>query len=238
MSLFTRKTTSLALIFLIAYTCTSFAQSTTQKDNILSKKEISRGWKLLFDGTSTTGWHNYLKTGVSGWQVKNGVLFTEGKNGDIVTDEDYRDFELTIDWKIEKQGNSGIFYFVVEDPVNARIHQSGPEFQIIDEENYPQKLNDNQVTGSASDVLKPYSLPANPIGSWNSTRIKSKDGKIEHWLNGKKVLSYDIHSAEWKEAVQNSKFAEFNFARVTNGKIGLQDHGAFVAYKNVKIRRL
>jgi hypothetical protein len=233
-----RATVFIAFTLLISFANFSFSQSAASKDNTLTKREIAKGWKLLFDGKSTSGWHNYLQTGITGWQAKDGLLFTDGKSGDIVTDEEYEDFELTIDWKIEKGGNSGIFYFVVEEPVNARIHQSGPEFQIIDEENYPYKLTENQVTGSASDVLKPYSHPANPIGEWNSARIKSKKGKIEHWLNGKKILAYDIHSTEWKEAVKKSKFAEFNFAQVTRGKIGLQDHKHFVAYKNVKIRRL
>lgn len=207
-------------------------------DNQLTKKEAAKGWKLLFDGKTTDGWHNYLKPDISGWQVKDGNLFTQGKNGDIVTNDEYGNFELVVDWKIELKGNSGIFYFVMEDPANKRMHESGPEFQIIDNENYPQKLTDNQVTGSASDVLKPSAHLSNPIGEWNTTRIKSKNGIIEHWLNGKKILTYDIHSPEWKEAVKNSKFAVFNYAQTTSGKIGLQDHGGFVAYKNIKIRKL
>lgn len=206
--------------------------------NELSKKEQTQGWKLLFDGKSTAGWHNYLKSNISGWKVADGVLFTDGKNGDIVTDEEFSNFELIADWKITDKGNSGIFYFVVEDPVNQRIHQSGPEFQIIDNKNYPQKLEENQVTGSASDVLKPSADATRPVGEWNTTYISARNGKIQHWLNGRKILEFDINSPEWKAAVAGSKFAAFNYAQVLKGKIGLQDHGNFVAYRNVKIRRL
>lgn len=207
-------------------------------NNVLTKKEIRQGWVLLFDGKTTNGWHNYLKEGVSGWKAVNGELMTEGKNGDIVTDTDVANFELSVDWKIREKGNSGIFYYIVEDPQNKRMYESGPEFQIIDNENYPQKLAPNQVTGSASDVLPPSGDFTKPIGEWNVTRIIVKNGKAEHWLNGTKILSYDLDSEAWKEAVKNSKFAALNYAKTRKGKIGLQDHGDFVAYRNIKLRRL
>lgn len=208
------------------------------KNNVLSKKESRGGWMLLFDGKTTSGWHNYLKQGIGGWKVVDGELMTDGKNGDIVTDASFGNFELTVDWKIKEKGNSGIFYYVVEEPVNKRMYESGPEFQIIDNKNYPQKLTPNQVTGSASDVLPPSADYTKPVGEWNVARILVKNGKAEHWLNGKKILSYDLESDAWKEAVKKSKFASLNYAKTRNGKIGLQDHGNFVAYRNIKLRRL
>ncbi len=229
----------LCSFIVLNYSCRrSSLPETASVHNHLSKKETIQGWQLLFDGKTTAGWHNYLKEGISGWQVEDGILFTPGKSGDIVTDDEYSNFELKADWKITGKGNSGIFYFVVEDPVNQRIHQSGPEFQIIDNNNYPQKLEENQVTGSASDVLKPLTDATNPVGEWNTTYITSVNGKIQHWLNGKKILEFDINSPEWKAAVAKSKFASFNYAQVLKGRIGLQDHGNYVAYRNVKIRPL
>lgn len=234
------KLLAIALIAIISFNFQTNNDVLTEKEelNVLTKKERRQGWQLLFDGKSTSGWHNYLKNDIKGWKVNEGILYTEGKNGDIVTNEDYGDFELKAEWKINEKGNSGIFYFVVEDPANQRIHQSGPEFQIIDNLNYPQKLQPNQVTGSASDVLKPYFDATNPVGEWNSTHIVANKGKIQHWLNGKKILEFDMNTTEWKAAVQGSKFADFNYAKVLKGKIGLQDHGDFVAYRNLKIRKL
>ncbi len=210
----------------------------SSEDNRLTPGEEKAGWKLLFDGKTTAGWHTYLKDSVRGWQVKDGVLFTNGKNGDLVTDELYEDFELTAEWMIHTKGNSGIFYYVVEDKKYPRIHMTGPEFQIIDDLNYPQKLNENQKTGSASDVKAQTRLASNPVGSWNKTRIKAKKGRVTHWLNGRKVVDYTLNSPEWNELVKISKFAEFDYAKVNKGSIGIQDHGGYVAYKNMKIRRL
>ncbi len=235
------KAVLLRQAFLLTLSTTVLAgekKEQSDRNNVLTKKEIRQGWVLLFDGKTTNGWHNYLKEGISGWKAVDGELTTEGKNGDIVTDTEVANFELTIDWKIREKGNSGIFYYIVEDPQNKRMYESGPEFQIIDNENYPQKLTPNQVTGSASDVLPPSGDFTKPIGEWNVTRIVVKNGKAEHWLNGTKILSYDLDSAAWKEAVKNSKFAALNYAKTRKGKIGLQDHGDFVAYRNIKLRRL
>lgn len=212
--------------------------SNAKQDNVLSSKELRAGWKLLFDGKSTAGWHNYLKDDVKGWQVKDGILFTEGKNGDLVTDQLYENFELTADWKIKEKGNSGIFYYVIEDKKYARIHMTGPEFQIIDDVNYPQQLQENQKTGSISDVKAQTILASNPVGEWNSTRIVVKNGQVTHYLNGKKVVESKINSPEWNDLVKASKFAVFDYAKVLKGSIGIQDHGGYVGYKNMKIRTL
>lgn len=214
------------------------SSATENQRNSLSKQEKADGWELLFDGQTTKGWHTFLKTGMEGWQVKDGVLFTPGKQGDIVTDKEYDNFELVAEWMIEEQGNSGIFFHVVEDPKYPRMYETGPEFQIIDENNYPQELTESQKTGANSDVQAPTKLVANPPGEWNYTRILVDQGKVTHWLNGEKILDFDMNSQEWKERVAKSKFAPMDYAKVRKGHIGLQDHGGPVYYRNIKIRQL
>lgn len=206
--------------------------------NTLTDTEKSDGWELLFDGMSTQGWHSYLGDVPEGWKVEGDILYSEGGNGDIVTDAEFEEFELLVEWKIEDQGNSGVFYHVIEAPEYPRIHHTGPEFQIIDDENYPQVLKEDQKTGAISDLKAPDMLASNPPGEWNHARILVRGGIVEHWLNGKKVVEADMNSKEWEELVANSKFAEFGYAKTGKGRIGLQDHGDPVAFRNIKIRGL
>lgn len=248
----TRNSLALGCTFFLLAACGSSSDSEKEtqvvspvvsidKDNninVLSDAEKAEGWKLLFDGKSTDGWHNYLKDNIEGWQANDGLLSTPGKQGDIVTDREYENFELIAEWKIEEQGNSGIFYHVVEDAAYPRMHETGPEFQIIDEANYPVELTENQKTGANSDVLAPNSLAANPPGEWNHTRIFVQQGKVEFWLNRKKITTYDMESAEWQKLVADSKFAPMHYAKVRKGRIGLQDHGGPVSFRNLKIKEL
>lgn len=245
-----RNSLTLALILGLSASCGSPSESKKAQQrkssissndeekrfNVLSDTEKAEGWQLLFNGKTTDGWHNYLKDGIEGWEVKEGVLLTPGKQGDIVTDQEYENFELVAEWKIEEQGNSGIFYHVVEDPAYPRMHETGPEFQIIDEANYPQELTENQKTGANSDVLAPTSLASKPPGEWNHTRISVQQGKVEFWLNGEKIITYDMESPEWQQLVADSKFAPMDYAKVRKGHIGLQDHGGPTAFRNLKIK--
>ena len=217
---------------------TEASKSNEQAINTLSDAEKAEGWELLFDGQTTNGWHSYLKGNPEGWQVREGILHTPGKQGDIVTDKEYENFEVVVEWKIEEQGNSGIFYHVVEDPDYPRMHETGPEFQIIDDQNYPQELTESQKTGANSDVKAPTVAASNPPGEWNHTRINVNQGKVGFWLNGKKIIDYDMESPEWQELVAKSKFAPMDYAKVRKGHIGLQDHGGPVAFKNIKIKAL
>jgi hypothetical protein len=206
--------------------------------NTLSEAEREAGWQLLFDGQSTKGWHTYLGDKVEGWQVESGILSTPGKQGNLVTNKEFDNFEISVEWKIQEQGNSGIFYYVVEKPAYKHMHETGPEFQIIDDENYPQELTDSQKTGANSDVIAPTTFAAKAPGSWNHTRILVNNGQVEHWLNGEMVLEYNLKSPEWKSLVAKSKFATFDYAKVHKGKIGIQDHGGPVAFRNIKVREL
>src|SRR5690606_36966091 len=157
-----------------------------------------------------------------------------GKQGDIVTDDVYENFELSLEWKIESQGNSGVFYNVVESSENKRMYETGPEFQIIDDSNYPQELTEQQKTGALSDVIAPSELTSTKSGEGNHTKIIVKNGNAEHWLNGKKILEYDLNSEELKNQIANSKFSTLpSYAKSLKGRIGLQDHGGPVYYKNI-----
>lgn len=204
--------------------------------NRLSEVEKAEGWQLLFDGQTTNGWHTYLKEKVEGWQVKDGILYTPGNQGDIVTDKEFENFELVAEWKIQEQGNSGIFYYVVEKPEYKRTYETGPEFQIIDDENYPQELKNKQKTGANSDVQAPSAFVSKGPGEWNNTRILINEGHVEHWLNGQKVVEYNFYSPEYKQRVTNSKFASMDYAKIKKGRIGFQDHGGPVAFRNIKIK--
>lgn len=196
----------------------------------------SEGESLIQE--NARGWHTYLKDSIAGWKVEDGILYTPGKQGDIVTDKLYGNFDLSLEWKIESQGNSGVFYHVVEKPAYKRMYETGPEFQIIDDANYPQELTEQQKTGSLSDVLAPFESTVKEAGEWNLTRIIVNNGHVEHWLNGKKILEYELGSEALKEKIAGSKFAELDYAKVQQGRIGLQDHGGPVYFKNIKIKEL
>jgi len=210
----------------------------TSQENNLVDEQAEAGWELLLNDNTTAGWHNYLSDSISGWKVEDGILFTPGKQGDIVTDKIYSNFDLSLEWKIDEGGNSGVFYHVVEKPEYKRMYETGPEFQIIDNDNYPQELTEQQKTGSLSDVIAPALSAAKSAGEWNLTRILVDDGHVEHWLNGKMILEYELGSDALKEKIAASKFAELDYAKVSLGRIGLQDHGGPVYFKNIKIKEL
>ena len=202
-------------------------------------QSVKKGpWIDLLANNSLDAWHQYNGSSIKGWKVESGMLSTTGKNGDIVTNQEFENLELEMEWKIEKSGNSGIFIYVVEHPDNKYMYQTGPEFQIIDNENYPQKLTEQQKTGSMSDVIAPNLSPLKPAGQWNKTRIVSKNGNVQHWLNKKLILTYQIGSPALKEQIAKSKFAALPYAKVAKGKIGIQDHGDPVYFKNIKIREI
>lgn len=212
--------------------------------NSLSSKEKTDGWVLLFDGESMEHWRGFNKETVpDAWTIEdNAIVLTGEGGGDIITREEYENFELMLDWKISEAGNSGIFFNVAEDPKFDYTWQTGPEVQIIDNERHPdakQGKDNNRQAGTNYD-LHPLTEPAvNPVGEYNTVRLVVNEGQVTHYLNGKKVVEYTLWSPEWESMVKGSKFADMeNYGRYHSGHIALQDHGDKVWFKNIKIRPL
>ncbi|HEY6808796.1 MAG TPA: DUF1080 domain-containing protein [Gemmatimonadales bacterium] len=206
--------------------------------NTLTPAEEAAGWKLLFDGKTTAGWRGYQMDSMpSGWQVVNGELTRVAPATDILTRDQYANFELELDWKISPGGNSGIFYRGSEED-NA-IYWSAPEMQVLDDAKHPD--GHSRLTAAGSDYAL-YPSPAGvvkPAGEWNHVRIVVNGNHVEHWLNGVYVVEYVLGSADWTAKVAASKFApHVHYGKNTTGYIGLQDHGDWVAYRNIKVRVL
>ena len=217
----------------------------TSTDNQLTSKEKKDGWKLLFDGSTTNGWRTY-KNITGSWKVNAGVLCSEkpstDQNPDIISNDEYENFQLSVDWKISPLGNSGIMYMVKE--THDAPYETGPEYQLIDDDNFPEKIQDWQKTGAAYAIQSPMVKAANTPGQWNHTVIIVNKGHVEHWLNEKKVADYQLWSDDWKKAVANGKWKdEPDYGKSKNGHIAFQaSHSGVsntgVCFKNIKIKIL
>jgi hypothetical protein len=213
----------------------AIAAQRTPTANTLAPEEQAEGWRLLFDGTTTNLWRGFRQQQMpGGWKAVDGALTRVGQAGDIVTVDQFGDFELKIDWNLAANGNSGIFYRVTED--DEVIWHAAPELQIIDNA-YKEPLKPAQYAGANYDLHPPLRDATKPIGSWNTTRLLVRGSHVEHWLNGVKVVEYELWSDDWEQRVQASKFKDFpRYGRARSGHIGLQDHGDRVAFRNIKIR--
>lgn len=221
----------------------STADEPTTMINQLSKQEIDKGWELLFDGNSTKGWRNFHQNQViDGWQVQDGNLIGLGKGGDIggdiITIDQFEDFELYLEWAISEGGNSGIFYHVLEGNYQT-VYATGPEYQIIDDEGFKEPLQEWQKTGADYAMYNATNTKLKPAGEFNSSKIKVLNGQVEYWLNGSKVVEYELWSDDWKSQVQNCKWKDYpGYGLAKKGYIGLQDHGSVVKFRNIKVRDL
>ena len=198
------------------------------------------GWRSLFDGKTTAGWRGFKQQRMpDGWSVIDGALTRGGTAGDIVSIEQFADFELTLDWKIAAGANSGLFYRVVETPDNAPMWQVAPEYQLIDDRGYKGPLKDTQKTAANYDLQPPGRDATRPAGSWNTTRIVVNGSHVEHWLNDALIVKYELWTDEWKALVATSKFKDHpEYARARRGHIGIQDHGDWAAFRNIRIREM
>ena len=218
-----------------------------QTPNTLSKKEKKAGWKLLFDGKTTQGWHTYLKTEPSAaWKVEDGALSLDQEakkngapGGDLVTNDEYENYELSLEWKISEGGNSGVIFGVHEDPKLGATYLSGPEMQVLDDQKHPDGKFTKHNSGDLYDMKKSEKYAAKPVGEWNTAVIRKKDGKLTFWLNGVQTIEVTMGSDEWKTLLDNSKFKTWKaFGQYPKGHIALQDHGDQVWYRSVKLRQL
>ncbi|WP_183562317.1 3-keto-disaccharide hydrolase [Mucilaginibacter sp. SP1R1] len=202
----------------------------------------TKGYKSLFDGKTTTGWHTYLKSDAGAWKVVDGALQldpnAEGQ-GDLVTDGEYENYELKIDWKISTTGNSGIIFGVHEDPKFKETYQTGIEMQVLDNKAASDNKLANHLAGSLYDMKAPSADVAKPAGEWNSVVLRKKDGHLTFWLNGTKIVETQMGSDEWKAMIDKSKFKTWaDFAKYPKGHIALQDHNHEVAFRNISIKQL
>lgn len=217
--------------------------------NTLSEAEKAAGWKLLFDGQTTEGWHNYQKETIgSSWVVEDGAMMLNvvkredghwqaADGGDILTTDEFQNFELKLEWKVQPCGNSGIIYHVVESDEFNYAWKSGPEMQILDNTCHPDAKYPTHRAGDLYDMIECKYETVKPAGIWNQVRLVSRNNHVEHWQNGRKVVEFDILNAEWDEMIKNSKFDEFpGFGQSNKGRICLQDHGDRVWFRNIKIK--
>lgn len=230
----------LALILFLAVTGCQVEQ------NRLTDQEKQDGWELLFDGTTMNGWRDFNNDSLTGpWTVENGEIKAEGhgndKNGYIVTDEQFDNFILSWDWKISKGGNSGMLYHVIENKKFAVPYVTGPEYQLIDNINFPGKLEEWQKCGADYAMYLPDSakLLINPAGEWNNSKIVFDNGHVEYWMNGEKTLEFEAWTTDWISRKQSGKWknwAEYGMSSI--GVICLQDHGYPAWFRNIKIKKL
>ena len=225
------------IIIVSAFLCIGLMQAQLPE---LTKKEKKDGWKLLFDGKTSVGWKHYRGGPFpeKGWKIENGELIVDpaGKGGDIITEEEFSDFELSIDFKITQGANSGIKYFILPGT------NLGCEFQILDDANHPDAKmgkDGNRLQAGLYDLIAPQGKKDKPIGKWNNARIISKGTHVEHWINGKKVVSFERGSDAFKALIAGSKYKDnANFSTPAKAPILLQDHADVVSFRNIKIRIL
>jgi len=236
-----RRTTLFMGILLIA----TVLFSCTEKQNVLTDQEKQDGWKLLFDGQSLNGWKNYNEPGVTGWSAQDGTLASSGTGSDstgyIITDKKYDNFELTFDWKIAPEGNSGVMYHVTESKKFKTPYKTGPEYQLLDDVGFPQKVEKWQLTGAdyAMHVADTTAKKLKPVGEWNTSKIIFNNGHVEHWLNGSKIVDFEAWTPEWFALKNSGKWTSApEYGLSETGYISLQDHGSKAWFRNMKIKEL
>lgn len=218
-------------------------ESMIMKDNALTEDQVKQGWRLLFDGETTKGWHTFNEDMVSPkWSVVDGILVfnpeIEAKGGDLVTDEEFENFHLKLDWKVSECGNSGIIFNIQEEG-QRRTYHTGPEMQILDDSCHPDAEYPTHRAGSLYDLIQAQPETVKPAGEWNTAEIILDQGHLIFKLNGVQVVETHMFNKEWDEMLANSKFKQWpGFGTYRKGRIGLQDHGDLVEFKNIMIKEL
>jgi len=228
------------VITMLAWTTAAgaFAACAQSGGSMSAVPEPQSGWRSLFDGRTMAGWRGYQRDTVpSGWQVVDGALTRTGGGGDIVTTETFANFELELEWQVAPGGNSGIMFRVTED--SDATYKSGPEMQVLDDAAHRDGLERLTAAGSNYGLHAAPAGVVKPAGEWNAVRLVVNGPHVEHWLNGVKVVEYELWTPQWEAQVAASKFAQWpGYGLARSGHIALQDHGDWVAYRNIRIRVL
>lgn len=245
------KKFALPFVIFAAVACQSFNSKQDSSMNSTATASESKGkWEPLFDGKTTKGWHSYGRDFVGkAWKVEDGALHLDASNkkdwqtadgGDIVTDQEFDNFHLKLEWKIAPKGNSGIILFVHEDLSKYKnTWNTGLEMQVLDNNGHPDAKIHKHRAGDLYDLIASSKETVKPVGEWNQVEVISNKGKLEFFLNGEKVVSTTLWDDNWRSMVKGSKFANMpGFGTFKKGKIALQDHGDDVWYRNIMIKRL
>jgi hypothetical protein len=216
----------------------------TAAPNTLVESERNAGWQLLFDGRTTNGWRGYNMQGVPGdWEVENGTLTVNGTGGgeeqDVITNGIYRNFAFTVEYKLTEGANSGIIFQIKEDPKYKFPYETGPEFQLVDTDGFPGRLEDWQSNGANYAMYPPRAIVHNPVGEWNRLMIVVKDHHVTQILNGVVIVEYEKYSDEWNALRNSGKWMDFpDYGKYDEGHISLQNHGHKLWFRNIKLKQL
>jgi hypothetical protein len=218
-----------------------FVRPRQSTDNTLTAAEKQSGWALLFDGKSIPAWRTYQNLPDGSWKIENGELYckadTISQHADLTTKDEYASFELQLDWKVSKGANSGILYHVLE--TKHASYETGPEYQLIDDNGYPGKLEDWQKSGADYAMHPPAKVVSKSAGEYNHTRLLVNGSHVEHWLNGVKVADFIAWTPEWERLKTAGKWKDFpDYGIARSGHICLQNHGGGIWFKNIKIKKL
>ena len=226
------------LAVLLCAACDPVMQTTSEEcTNSLTAEEEAAGWRLLFDGESLDNWRNYQEQEVSGWGVQDGCLAWLESEGDIISREQFGDFELKLEWRISEAGNSGIF--IRGDESGRTIHYTGYEMQVLDNVGHRDSKDPTHRAGAYYDMIAPDHDTTQPVGYWNTVHIIARGPQVEFWLNGRQTAKFTQMSPEWEALYQDSKFTDRpGYGRLLKGHIGFQDHWDRVLYRNIRILEL
>lgn len=202
----------------------------------VTESEKKQGWVSLFDGKTFNGWRNYKGEGVrDGWKIVDGTMQHTKDGGDLITEKQYENYELKLEWKIEEGSNSGLFLSVQED--QKKIYYTGIEMQILDDERHPDGVHEKHVSGACYGLYKPPAGAVGKVGSWNKVRVLKQGDHYQFFLNEVKTADFKTEGEEFRKLVAESKFKKWPaFATHLKGHIGLQDHGNVVWFRHLKIR--
>jgi hypothetical protein len=226
-----------AALAVLAFAAVAVTGLAMENPAVQGARAAADGWKPLFDGRSLQGWRAFKSDAPpTGWTARDGVLAREGAGGDIMTSGQFGDFELRLQWRLARGGNSGIFFHVIGE--GREVWESGPEMQVLDNAAHVDGKNPLTSAGSNYGLHAPLRDATRPIGEWNDVALIVKDGHVEHWLNGVKVVEYELWSPDWEARVKASKFSTLPaYGRARRGHIALQDHGDPVWYRDIRIRQ-